>query len=96
MVVTFKASFFKELVKLPTATQEMVRIVVEELSKAPTLQATGLDYTKMEGQKKDGNYYRIKIPNYRIGIQYKYPDAVVITIVKRNDMYKVFPPGKRK
>lgn len=67
MVVTLKASFFKELVKLP-----------------------------MEGQKKDGNYYRIKIPNYRIGIQYKYPDVVVIKIVKRNDMYKVFPPGKRK
>ena len=44
----------------------------------------------MEGQKKGENYYRIRCGEYRIGIENINPKIIVLVIVKRNDIYKVF------
>jgi mRNA interferase RelE/StbE len=46
----------------------------------------------MEGQRKDENYYRIRIGQWRIGIEVIEPRVVIITILSRGDVYKHFPP----
>lgn len=42
--------------------------------------------------KKESNYYRIRVGQYRIGSEYLKPDIILITIMTRGDIYKHFPP----
>ncbi len=98
MEVTFRKSFIKELQKLPSKVQQSVKNNIEELAKAIDLESSGVDYKYMEGQKKDQNYYRIRVGGWRIGIEYTPPNdeqigaTVIITILRRGDIYKQFPP----
>ena len=46
----------------------------------------------MEGQKKGENFYRIRVGEYRIGVENINPKVIVLLIVNRNDIYKLFPP----
>ena len=52
-----------------------------------------LDYTKMEGQRKGENYYRIRIGDWRMGMEYIHPKVIVLRILARGTIYKHFPPG---
>ena len=87
-----KTSFVKELKKLPSKTQVSVLKVLQALRDSETLETSGVDLTKMEGQKKEENYYRIRVGEYRMGIEYVNPDLLLLRIIKRGDMYKYFPP----
>ena len=66
--------------------------VIDKFKAAKTLQESGVDSKKMEGQKKGENFYRIRVGEYRIGVENINPKVIVLLIVKRNDIYKVFPP----
>lgn len=98
MEITVRKSFVKELQKLPSKIQQSVREVLDELEKATDLESSGVDYKYLEGQKKDQNYYRIRIGGWRMGVEYMPPAneqttaAIVITILSRGDIYKKFPP----
>jgi len=93
MEVIALKSFHKSLKSCPKYIQEAVRVILnEKLPAAKSLQESGLDYTKMEGTQKGEKYYRIRVGNYRIGIENINPNIIVIVIMKRNDMYKFFPP----
>lgn len=92
MVVTLKTSFVKELKKLPSKTQLSVLKVLQALRDSETLETSGADYTKMEGQKKTETFYRIRVGQWRIGIDYIHPDVIAITVLSRGNIYKHFPP----
>lgn len=74
--------------------QVSVYTILKTLRTARSLESSGVDYKKMQGQKKGGNYYRIRIGQWRIGIEYIDPEIIVITVLSRGNIYKHFPPGK--
>ena len=98
MEVTLRKSFVKELQKLPSKIQQKVMEILDALEQADDLGSSGVEYKYMEGQKKDQNYYRIRIGGWRMGLEYVPPTdaqtaaAIVVTILSRGDIYKKFPP----
>ena len=92
MVVTVKTSFVKELKRLPPKIQQSVFKILQTLRDSETLEKSGVDWTRMEGQKKTEGYYRIRVGQYRVGIEYVHPDVIVVTVLSRGDVYKHFPP----
>lgn len=92
MEVKITKNYIKELSKLPKNIIQMSDNVIEKLHSAKSLEASGVDYKKMEGQKKGENYYRIRVGDYRIGINNNNPKIIIITIIHRGKIYKHFPP----
>jgi len=52
-----------------------------KLELAESIEKSNVDYKRMEGQKKGGNYYRIRIGQYRMGLEYIHPEILLITIM---------------
>ncbi|WP_439555403.1 type II toxin-antitoxin system RelE family toxin [Dyadobacter sp.] len=92
MEVIYKKKFLKDLQSLPPKTQLAVKEILDKLRQAPDLQAAGVDYAPMEGQRAGQNYYRIRVGSYRLGIEYVRPNVLVILIASRGSIYKYFPP----
>ncbi|WP_221390964.1 type II toxin-antitoxin system RelE/ParE family toxin [Dyadobacter sp. NIV53] len=76
----------------PKHIQEAVFEVITKLEVADTIDSAHVDYKRMEGQKKSTNYFRIRIGQYRLGLEYIKPNIMLITIMIRGDIYKSFPP----
>ncbi|HXL56717.1 MAG TPA: hypothetical protein VN958_10695 [Chitinophagaceae bacterium] len=92
MEVIFKRSFIKALKATPKPVQQATAVIIDKLQSASSLEKSGVDYKKMEGQKKGENYHRIRVGDWRIGIEYISPKVIIITILSRGDIYKKFPP----
>jgi mRNA interferase RelE/StbE len=92
MEVIIARSFLKDLKSKPKDVIQAVTILVAQLEAAPSLEKSGTDFKKMEGQKKGENYYRIRLGTWRIGIEYIHPQVIVIRILARGAVYKHFPP----
>jgi len=91
MEVIITKGFVKELSKLPKSIIALADAVIDKLHFAKSLQESGVDFTKPEGQKKNEKYYRIRVGDYGIGIENINPKIVVITIIYRSAVYKKFP-----
>ncbi len=61
MEVIIKKSYLKDLKKVPKAIFSASDTVIDKLKSSSSLENSGLDYIKMEGQKKGENYYRVRI-----------------------------------
>ena len=84
--------FTKEVAKTPTHVQLAVRKVIDKLIIADSLETSDVDYTFMEGQKKDENFFRIRIGQWRIGAELVEPDIILLRVLPRGTIYKHFPP----
>ena len=92
MEIKIKKSFSKTLKLTPKHIQQSVKtIIIPALVKCDSLEASGLDYTIMAGTKKDEKYYRIRVGDWRIGIEYIKPKVILIMILSRGSIYKKFP-----
>jgi mRNA interferase RelE/StbE len=94
MEIIIKKSFPKALKAVPKHTQEAVKEIIIKLSLAKNLELSGIDFKKMEGQRKGENYYRIRVGDWRIGAEYINPKILLITILTRGNIYKQFPQKK--
>lgn len=94
MELIVKKSFPKALKTTPGYIQEAVKELINKLVSAKSLETSGLDYTRMEGQKKGEHYFRIRMGDWRVGIEYVNPKVILITILTRGNIYKQFP-GKK-
>lgn len=92
MEVILKKSYLKDLRKVHKNVFLLADATLDKLKAASSLENSGVDYTKMSGQKKGENYYRIRIGDYRIGIEYVNPKIIIICILIRGNVYKHFPP----
>ncbi len=92
MEVIIKKSYLKDLRKVPPPIFKAADSVIDKLKLSDSLESSGVDYTKMEGQRKGENYYRIRVGDYRMGIEYISPKVIVICILTRGNIYKHFPP----
>ncbi len=94
MEVIVKKSFPKAVKSTPKHIQEAVKEVIDRLVASENLETSGLDYSKIEGQRKGENYFRIRIGDWRIGAELMSPKIILITILTRGNIYKQFPPKK--
>jgi len=92
MEVAIAKSFIKDMKSAFKPVQLAADAAIRKLMESKSLQASGLDSTKMEGQRKGENYYRIRIGDWRMGIEYIHPKVIVLRILSRGTIYKHFPP----
>lgn len=92
MVVQYVKRFEKELKNTPNEIQRKVLNVITILESSTNLESSGLDYKRMEGQKSGENYYRIRVGEWRIGVECIHPDVTLLRILSRGSIYKSFPP----
>ncbi|TAM97858.1 MAG: hypothetical protein EPN39_10330 [Chitinophagaceae bacterium] len=91
MEVVVKPSFEKDIRKCPLYIQQDTKEVIEILKAVENLQSSNLDYQKCQGRRGE-NYYRIRVGDWRIGVELKHPSLIIITILTRGQVYKRFPP----
>jgi mRNA interferase RelE/StbE len=86
--IEFRKSFQKDLEKIRDSDLlAKIKTMLEEVENAEVL----LDVNNTKKLKADGNYYRIRVGNYRIGLT---EDEGVITfarVLHRKEMYRYFP-----
>jgi mRNA interferase RelE/StbE len=92
MELVLTKKFIKQASKLPKEIQDSVNQELTILGDSENLESSGLDIKRMAGQKKNTNYYRIRVGDWRIGIEINDPLVIIITILTRGDIYKKFPP----
>ena len=92
MEVVISRSFMKDLKLKPKTVIHAVEKLIAQLEASSSLEKSGVDFKKMEGQKKGENYYRIRLGTWRIGIEYIHPKVIVLRILARGEVYKYFPP----
>ena len=87
MEIIITKAFEKQLKSVPKYIRESAIVVLEALETAKNVTEIK-DLKKLSGYT---NYYRIRIGNYRIGLQIINPKIIVVTILHRGTVYKVFP-----
>jgi mRNA interferase RelE/StbE len=88
MKIAFDSSFYKRLSKInDKALLNKVKLVILQAESADSIQQL-TNVKKMEGFK---TYYRIRVGDYRIGVELKEKTLWFITIANRKDIYKIFP-----
>ena len=89
MICQFKKTFLKDLAALPTTYRKKIeKLVFEDFPGMDSL-SEKIDIRKMQGY---GNYYRIRLGDYRIGCEIAEGNSITFYRVKnRKDIYKVFP-----
>ncbi len=92
MELILRNKFIKQASKLPQEIQAAISKNLTVLEESDSLESSGIDFKRMAGQKKNTNYYRIRVGDWRIGIEVDDPFVIVITVLTRGDIYKKFPP----
>ena len=88
MIVTFRKSFEKDLNKLRDVDLlQKIKAIIEEAEAAVNF----VDINNLKKLKADGNYYRIRVGNYRIGLILDKTEIVFVRVLHRKEMYRYFP-----
>ncbi len=88
MKVTFRQSFARDLKKVKTqAVLDRVRRVIEQVEATSTTQEIR-DLKKMSGA---GNFYRIRVGDYRLGVVVEGRQIEFVRCLPRRDLYRFFP-----
>lgn len=88
MNVVYRNRFRRDLKKIhDQAVRDAVQVVIERVGAAKSPAGLG-DLRKMEGTK---NSYRIRVGDYRIGIEIDGDTVEFVCCVNRRDIYREFP-----
>jgi mRNA interferase RelE/StbE len=88
MKVTFRQSFARDLKNVKDqAVLDRVRRAIERIEAAATPQEFG-DLKKMSGA---GNFYRIRVGDYRLGTIVEGDHVEFVRCLSRRDLYRFFP-----
>lgn len=88
MKVTFRQSFARDLKNVKDqAVLDRVRRAIEQVEGASTTQELR-DLKKMSGA---GNFYRIRVGDYRLGVVAKGGQVEFVRCLPRRDLYRFFP-----
>ncbi len=88
MKVTFRQSFARELKKMKDqAVLDRIRRAIEQVEGASTRQEVH-DLKKMSGA---GNFYRIRVGDYRLGVVVEGGQVEFVRCLPRRDLYRFFP-----
>jgi mRNA-degrading endonuclease RelE of RelBE toxin-antitoxin system len=89
MKVEYRKLFLKDLKKLKNnrVYQQILDLTFKEFLEAKSLQ----DLSQIKAMKGYPNRYRIRIGNYRIGIELNGNTIEVMRVLHRRDFYRYFP-----
>jgi mRNA interferase RelE/StbE len=88
MNVEFRKSFEKDLRKIKRVELlQKIQAVIEEVEAVNSLTAL----TNIKKLKAEGNYYRIRIGDYRIGLSVGESAVAFVRVLHRKEMYRYFP-----
>lgn len=88
MEVRFKASFKRDIKRIrDQAVLSGISQVIDALKSAPTLESVS-NLSKLQGYK---SFYRIRVGNYRLGIQVTDDEVILVRALPRKDIYRFFP-----
>lgn len=88
MKVSFRDSFAKDLRSVKVkALLERVREIIETVEKAESL----AELPSLKKLKAGGNYFRMRIGDYRIGLALEDDTVIFVRLLNRKDIYKQFP-----
>ena len=88
MNIEFRKSFEKDLIKiLDSDLFQRIKEIIEEVEQTEKLS----EVRNVKKLKGEGDYYRIRVGDYRIGISIN--DGVVsfVRILHRKEIYRYFP-----
>jgi mRNA interferase RelE/StbE len=88
MKLEFRESFGKDIDKIKDKKIKSTCLeLIEKLKELDTL----TDLPNVKKLKGGKSYYRIRVGDYRIGIEYKNTAVIFRRILLRKDIYKYFP-----
>ena len=88
MNVEFRKSFEKDLNNLrDESLLQRIQTVIEEVEAAENI----ADVSNMKKLKADGNYYRIRVGDYRIGMTVNENIVIFVRVLHRKEVYRYFP-----
>ena len=88
MEVEFRKSFEKDLSKLrDEALLTRIKVVILEIEAAENLE----NVSNIKKLKAEGDYYRIRVGDYRIGIVISENVVVFVRVLHRKEVYRYFP-----
>lgn len=88
MKVEFRKSFEKDLSKLKDQNLlARIKAVIEEVESAESL----LNVNNVKKLEANGNYYRIRVGDYRIGLTNEEEIITFVRVLHRKEMYRYFP-----
>ena len=88
MKVEFRGSFAKDLKGVKEkGLLGKVREVIEAVEKADSL----TELPNLKKLKGGGNYFRVRVGDYRVGVALDGETVVFVRFLNRKDIYKHFP-----
>ena len=88
MNVEFIKSFEKDLNNLrDKSLLQRIQAVIEEVEAAENLG----EVSNLKKLKADGNYYRIRVGDYRIGMAVHENIVIFVRVLHRKEVYRYFP-----
>lgn len=89
MNINFKASFHKDLKALQHDAKLFARIkdLLLLVESSPSIE----NIANVKKLKSDGDCYRIRIGDYRIGLIIERDEAIFVRILHRSKIYRYFP-----
>lgn len=88
MKVEFKNSFAKDLKDIKDkGLLKRVKDFIEAVEKADSLVGT----PNLKKLKGGGNYFRLRVGDYRVGISLENDTVIFVRFQDRKDIYKYFP-----
>ena len=88
MRVAFRDSFAKDLKGVKEkGLLGRVREVIEAVEKADSL----AELPNLKKLKGGGNYFRVRVGDYRVGVALENDTVVFVRFLNRKDIYKHFP-----
>lgn len=88
MKAAFKGSFAKDLKRVKEKELlSRVREVIEVIEKSSSL----AEIPNLKKLKGGGNYFRLRVSDYRIGLSLENDTVIFVRFLNRKDIYKYFP-----
>ena len=88
MKVEFRESFAKDLKGLQDKNLlKRAKEVIEAVEKADSL----MNMPNLKKLKGGGNYFRLRVGDYRVGVALTDDTVVFVRFLNRKDIYKYFP-----
>jgi mRNA interferase RelE/StbE len=70
-----------------TDSLQRIQAVIEEIETVDSLS----DLTNIKKLKAEGNFYRIRIGDYRIGLSVTEETVIFVRVLHRKEVYRYFP-----
>ena len=87
MNVEFEESFERDLLSMQEQLRKRVRAAIVEVQNAPT-QASIRNVKKLKSSRI---HYRIRVGNYRIGVEIERGTVTFVRCLHRKEIYRYFP-----